>query len=165
VIEVGKDTFTPFLRSLAIKMKPSQTKAYLWSVIPDLKQNVDNTFINQVYFTPTGQNPWQDLKQSTVKRRESKGTWYGMNGSILKEEYNLWMECKRNIQVKKAAGRFKARLFTRDKKALEHQEGRPRGTVSATEGDGKMVARPVYSLSPETINKFIVRTKTHFFGM
>ena len=140
-----KDTITPFIDSLVFRTKDNYLKAFASTLAKDLKDNVDESFVRQVYFSYPITQKWRDLEPSTVSKRKKNKTWYGMNGSILKEKYQLWQECKRNVDVRKKAGNVLVRLWTKDKIAIEHQTGREKPTV--------MPARPVYSLSKETIDK------------
>jgi phage gpG-like protein len=152
LMEVGKNTFTPFV--VGLEKKEIKVRGFLVSLEKDLKDNVDESFNRQVYHVYPTEISWSDLQPATVHKREKLGTWYGMNGSILKEKYNLWRDCKINTQIGKRSGNNYVRLWTKDPKAIEHQTGR--------ESPNHMEARPVYSLSKETIDRVTQKVFNYF---
>ncbi len=151
-MEVGKDTFSPFVRNL--QNKKNKVHTFVYTLVPELELNVDESFLRQVYNVYPQEISWAELRPATIVKRENRGSWYGMNQSILKETYRLWREVKSNAQVGKRKGNDYVRLWTNDPIAIEHQTGR--------ESPNHMEARPVYSLSKDTIDRVTRKVFNYF---
>lgn len=161
-VKIGKNEINPFFTQIKKRTRGSFLKNNLMDSVQTMRFNVDDCFRRQVYFSGMSERGWKALKPATVERRQRRGTWRGMENSILKETYRLWAELKRNSKVGKTpGGNYYVKLYTRDPIAIVHHEGRPRGTMG--ESKGHMAARPPYSLLEKYQKRMVKDTTNKIF--
>jgi hypothetical protein len=165
-VKIVNDTFSPFVKDLKSRVSGSQMSGFMKSQENVLYNNVTRSFKEQIYGTDSTENKWVDLKNSTVKRREKRGTWRGMSGSILKETFVFLHEMRRHFKSGKDSDGYYAKLQA---PSIVHTSagGSKISTNKLAEihqyGYGKIPARPPYSFLMETRDKLVNNFLNYFW--